>query len=155
MNFWIDKMDVFISYSRQSAEGAAYARQLYSYMESRGLKVFLDTESLRGGDEWKEQIREKIRAADWVFYVVTKEARVSETVQHEIGAAWGQQKKILPILLDDIAPESLPPFVNDKQAIDARDPDQIRRQVEKIAKDKDNQLVAGILIAALAFLISK
>lgn len=150
-------MDVFISYSRQSAEGAAYARKLYSDMTNCGLKVFLDTESLQGGDEWKEQILGKIRATDWVFYVVTKEARESETVQHEIGAALGQQKKILPILLDDIAPESLPPFVNGKQAIDARrDPDQIRRQVEKIAKDKKfNQIVAGIVIAALALLIRK
>lgn len=149
-------MDVFISYSRQSAESAAYARKLYSDMTNCGLKVFLDTESLRGGDEWKEQILEKIRATDWVFYVVTKEARESETVQHEIGAALGQKKKILPILLDDIAPESLPPFVNGKQAIDARrDPDQIRRQVEKIAKDKNNQLVAGIVIAVLALLISR
>lgn len=138
----------FISYSTQDE---ALARRLYQALSNVGVKTFLASISIQPGMNWTQEIFNNLRASDWVFFVASKAACSSHAVQQEIGASLIQEKHIIPILVD-IAPEELPGWVGQHQAIDARHGGE--RLSETIAaigqKVREQKFWSGVILGGIA-----
>ena len=63
-------LSVFLSYSR---EDQAKVHHLYTYLQERGYKVWMDTEDLVPGQDWNYEIERAIRKADVFLYFLTED----------------------------------------------------------------------------------
>jgi hypothetical protein len=107
---------VFISYSSQDA---AFADQVYTALEEAGHQIWMDRESLRGGEAWLEVIQNNILWADTMVVVWSANAVASRWVLDELTFAHATGKQIIPLQIDDTDP-SRNIIINARQVIDAR-----------------------------------
>src|SRR5437660_2798829 len=86
---------VFLSYA---AADRTYARHLQEILSPfANFRVFT-TDALSAGEDWTPKLREEIARSD-VFVVLLSPASVrSDWVLQELGAAWGLNKPIVPVL---------------------------------------------------------
>ena len=70
-----------------------------SHSSENRCRVWVDTDGLRGGEEWRKNIDKAIRVASAVIVVLTPEAKLSEYVTYEWAFAVGAEVKVIPILL--------------------------------------------------------
>jgi hypothetical protein len=95
---------VFVAYSR---EDSVIVDDICSRLERKGYNVWRDTKSIPGGARWRDKIGEGISEADFVLVLlssnVTKKPHYPKI---ELDLADSQQKKIIPVLLENIP---LPP----------------------------------------------
>jgi len=80
---------------------------LENILQISGVQIFFADVDLKPGDIISEKIKHMIGASDifLVFYSIS--AQQSSYVQQEIGVALGQNKIIIPILLDDSKPKGM------------------------------------------------
>lgn len=71
---------VFISCAR---EDAAWARETARTLRGVGVEVFLDTDTLRAGENWPERLRDEIDRADQVRLGWSRFAEQSRWVEEE------------------------------------------------------------------------
>lgn len=95
---------VFVAYSR---EDHVIVDAICSRLDREGYDVWRDTKSIPGGAQWRDEIAAAISEVDFVLVLlssnVTKKPRYPKV---EVHIADSHQKKIIPILLEDIP---LPP----------------------------------------------
>lgn len=89
---------VFISYSTKDLAVAAQAKQM---LEQVGVEVFLAEYSLDPGSDLGLDIIRQIQTCDLFLLLWSKNARESEWVTQEIGAAFGRGKPTIPVVLDE------------------------------------------------------
>ena len=89
------------------------------------------------GGSFKEDLREKLRSADYIVALLTKRASKSPSLWVEIGAAEVLDKRVLPILLADLDIESLGYPVRDQQILDARNlkPKQTAERIRALVEE--------------------
>lgn len=87
---------VFISHDHDDAD---FAELLKLKLEKEGIESWLDTERLKIGQDWREEIDQGIEDSAAVIAIMTPEARKSEYVTYEWAFAWGKGKKIFPLML--------------------------------------------------------
>ena len=99
--------DVFISYA--IADGAKAAQHLREALADAGFSVWQDIHNLRGGEDWKEQLRDAIRNTKAVLVLLTPSAVKSEYVKLEYQAALALgNKKLIPVsILNCDVPDEL------------------------------------------------
>lgn len=95
---------VFLSYSTKDLNVAETAGRILS---SASIDVFMAERSVSAGDPLTERIKQAITDSDLFLVLWSKNSTESDWVRHEVGAADGQDKVILPVLLDRNA--ELPP----------------------------------------------
>jgi|SRR3989344_4005074 len=137
----------FISYSSNDEK---IANQLYSAMTIAGIETFMAGISIEPGAKWTETIFKNLKAANWVFFIASKNSCSSPAVQQELGASLIQEKTIIPILID-VTPEELPAWADRYQAIDIKQaPELIHQTIDRIAeKIKIDKFWAGVILGAL------
>lgn len=120
---------VFISYKRNAYPDSGLAQQIATYLSRRGHDVFLDRESLKAGDLYREKIRQSIEQCD-VFLVLLSESSTvaGEWVESETTRAWNRDHKplLMPVRVqwEDKLPFGFCPFLNPIQhALWRDDPD--------------------------------
>src|SRR5277367_2394044 len=64
---------VFLSYSREDAEGA---RRIADALRAFGMEVWFDQNELRGGDSWDSKIKRQIRECALFLPVISKHTQV-------------------------------------------------------------------------------
>jgi len=89
---------MFISYSHQDK---SFARKLAGELESAGMKVWWDFDSLKGGQDWQKEIENAIKQCDFFLVTLTPDAITSEWVGNEITYANQAQKTIIPLHLKE------------------------------------------------------
>lgn len=87
---------IFISHDHDDAD---FAELLKLRLEKHGLKGWIDSERLKAGQSWREEIDKGLEDSLAVVVVMTPDARKSEYVTYEWAYAWGKGKKIIPIML--------------------------------------------------------
>jgi hypothetical protein len=88
---------VLLSYAR--ADGAEAAAQLRTELTRAGFSVWRDIEEMRGGKDWKEQIREALRQVDALVLLLTPESVASPIVAWERETALTLEKPVIPVLI--------------------------------------------------------
>ena len=108
---------VFLSYTR---EDVARVTALEQVLHERGIDVWRDQESLRGGQQWPKEIGEAIGSRDFFLLAWSKSALSSHFVEFEWTTAVALRKPVLPCLLDSTP---LPPALKAVEGIDINMPD--------------------------------
>lgn len=112
---------VFISHSSKDKWIAhQIARLVEERGEGYGVKTFLDEKDIEGGDSIPEEIRDSIQKCDELLVLLSPYSVDRPWVLIEIGAAWGQQKRIVAII-DKISPADMPDVIEQHKAIDLND----------------------------------
>lgn len=111
---------VFISYARSDLERV---RQIAHGLKDAGFAVFLDVESIQGGDRWMDVLEKAIRGADFLLTVISRASAESNWVQREAEVALTQQmeasgQKIIPVRLDAVPTATMSPFLRKIQWVD-------------------------------------
>jgi hypothetical protein len=147
--------DCFISYATPDR---VLAEDLRRQLLDHGVTVFLAPVALVPGAKWTDEVRRELVSSNWVFFLASPTACQSPYVQHEVGGAHFSGKRLVPVTWS-VAPEELPGWAKDYQALDLRgsSPDQVRAQVDVLASriGADRQkgyLFVGLLLFLLVAL---
>ena len=89
----------------------------YLTLENNGIDTFLAPLSITPGYKWSDEILDNLFDSSVVIFLASKNSCKSPYVQQELGVAIGQDKWIVPILLD-ISFSELPGWMKEYQAID-------------------------------------
>jgi len=129
--------NLFISYRRDDA--SAYAGRICDHLTARigARRVFMDVEAIQPGQNFAQAIEQTLTGCSHVFVVIGPrwheilQARAQQTAEdyvvHEISAALGQKKIVVPVFVGGTSPAALtglPPALADlpfHQAIELRD----------------------------------
>ncbi|MCK6620582.1 MAG: toll/interleukin-1 receptor domain-containing protein [Calditrichaceae bacterium] len=89
------KFQVFISHS---SIDTWVARQIANHIKSCGASTFLDEADIEYGDDIEEKILDAAQASNELLVLLTPWATKRPYIWMEIGAFWGQSKRIVGIL---------------------------------------------------------
>ena len=109
---------VFVSYSRRDQE---FVDRLVTDLRRHGAEVWLDRESIAPGENWQEAIERGLLNSSILLYILTPDSLKSAWMSAEIGAAVGQGKRVVPVLVRDLLDEQVPPFLAQFQWVDFRE----------------------------------
>jgi len=151
-------ISVFISYSSKDLH---HVDKIKETIESSEVRLFVAEYSLKPGQSLSENIIKEIKNCNVFILVWSKNSKESGWVPLECGIARGQNKSIIPIVLDENVP--LPDLLKDFKYITLNDSYEdcllllknvIQKQIDnsKFAL-KDFFVLAGIF--GLIFLLSK
>ncbi|MFM1800005.1 MAG: hypothetical protein RLZZ117_2283 [Cyanobacteriota bacterium] len=91
---------IFISYSRHDAD---FARGLEAQLDTHGFTVWLDTERLHMGEFWRQEIVQAIENCDYFLLLLSDHSIVSVNVVRELSLAESSARRILPVMLHEVA----------------------------------------------------
>lgn len=115
-----EAMHVFISYAQRERPTV---RSVIEGLRVLGHEVWLD-ESLTGGQAWWDAVLSQIRGCDVFLAVVSPASLESEACSAERGYARQLRKMIVPVMIERVPPELLPPDVAVLQVVDYTRPAQ-------------------------------
>ena len=132
-------MRIFISHSSRDAE---LARALIDLLQA-ALPITsdeircssVDGYRLPGGVSIDQRLRSEVHDAEVVIGLLTPNSLRSAYVSFELGARWGAQKRMIPLLASGITPEVLEGPLGGINALDCRSDGQIHQLVEETASD--------------------
>ncbi|MBC7813697.1 MAG: SUMF1/EgtB/PvdO family nonheme iron enzyme [Burkholderiales bacterium] len=142
---------IFISYSRKDA--AQVAQDLANRLRAMDHIAFVDTQSMRGGVEWRDELAEQIRQSHLMVLLVTPESNASANVGEEIEQALKNRKTILPIRINN-AP--LPKHLHDINArnVDANNIDGIIVEIARaMPQDHRTFYIVAVVLVAFALIL--
>ncbi|MBA3872824.1 MAG: HEAT repeat domain-containing protein [Anaerolineae bacterium] len=86
---------IFISYAHVDGD---FAKELIEVVKNAGFKHWIDSEKLREGEDWRQELDKAIRASFALVVIMTPKAKASEYVTYEWAFALGVGVKVIPIL---------------------------------------------------------
>lgn len=105
---------VFISYS---SVDRSLVESLASDLVRLGHQVWFD-QSLKGGQDWWNEILEQLRACDVLIFAISKESLKSDACQRELAYGLALNRAVIPLLLSDaLRINVLPPSLQRRKCI--------------------------------------
>jgi TIR domain len=92
---------VFISHSSHDRK---IAETLVQALESRGLRCWISSRDVAGGDNYQASIVRAIRVARIMLLVFTENANNSEEIKKELGLASRHNLTVIPVRIEDVLP---------------------------------------------------
>ena len=89
-------MKLFASYSRKDA---AAVESMVVQLEAKGHSVWVDTDDIRGGEQWRQAIIAGITSSEKVLLFLSPQAVASVNVLREVTVADEHHLQIIPVLL--------------------------------------------------------
>ena len=108
--------DLFITYSRKNKE---FVRRLVDALEKQGRDVWVDWEDIPPTVDWMKEIRDGIDSSNSYVYIITPDSINSKVCLAEIEHALDQQKKLIPVLHQDV---EMPSSTKERRASDLANP---------------------------------
>ncbi len=99
--------DVFISYSRKDI---AFARLLQESLKQSQVDTWIDWERIPVGEKWWKEICEAIENANVFMFIISNNSIGSNVCKDEINQALKNNKRIIPIIVDDLKPDVIKEF---------------------------------------------
>jgi len=97
--------DVFISYSRKDI---AFARLLHQALKENDLETWIDWQDIPPSADWLAEVYEAIEQADTFIFIISPTSVSSEICSMEIAHAAKHNKRLIPIVINDIDAQSVP-----------------------------------------------
>jgi hypothetical protein len=107
---------VFVSYKH---EEQAFVEMLIRQLQAAGFPVWIDTEQLQAGENWRESINAAIKDSFALILVISPASKASQYVTYEWAYALGVGVKVIPVLLKPT--EKLHPQIENLQYLDFTD----------------------------------
>jgi hypothetical protein len=96
---------VFLSYAAPDKPYADKVRGLLS--RKANLRIF-STESLSAGEDWASRLKDELSRCELFVVVLSPTSVESNWILHELGAAWGLNKPIMPVVTDPEVSSKIP-----------------------------------------------
>ncbi|NIM92139.1 MAG: TIR domain-containing protein [Anaerolineales bacterium] len=100
--------DVFISYSRKDI---AFARLLHEALLDSELETWIDWQDIPPSTDWLAEVFEAIEQADSFVFIISPSSVSSEICEKEIAHAAKNNKRLIPIVINDIDDRLVPPYL--------------------------------------------
>jgi len=135
----------FLVFLSHSSKDDWVARQLARQIEHARASCFLDVIELEGGDDFERRIKAALQECLELVVLITPAVLDSRYVWVELGAAWGQGKRIVPLLYGLTAAEiqanpNIPVFVKRATLRSLNEADEylneLRARIEKKGKGR-------------------
>ena len=97
--------DVFISYSRKDI---AFARLMHQALKENDLETWIDWQDIPPSADWLAEVYEAIEQTDTFIFIISPTSVSSEMCSMEIAHAAKHNKRLIPIVIDDIDAQSVP-----------------------------------------------
>ena len=147
-------MRVFISHSSKDFEIAKPLIDLLQkalHLRSDDIRcTSVDGYGMPGGVTNDERLRAEVHDAQLLIGLITPNSLGSAYVFFELGARWGAEKPMIPLLASGITPKRLEGPLAGINALDSRDEGQVHQLLEDVAKylnldlDKTSSYVAAV-----------
>lgn len=103
-----EEAKVFLSYSRKDRERAS---GIADALRARHFGVFKDTDDILPTEEWKTRLQELIEEADTIVFLLSPHSAISEVCAWEVEYAVSLNKRIAPIVIEDVEGDAIPPLL--------------------------------------------
>lgn len=100
-----DSANVFLSYSRKDRE---QAQRISDALRAKHFGVFRDTDDILPTEEWRDRLQELIAEADTVVFLLSPNSATSEVCAWEVEHANSLNKRIAPIVIQDMPGDGIP-----------------------------------------------
>ena len=97
--------DIFICYSRRDA---SFVRRLSEALEQAGKDIWVDWQDIPPSADWMERIYQAIENARTFVLVLSPDSLESEVCERELAHAAAQNKRILPLVAENVDPRMVP-----------------------------------------------
>lgn len=108
---------VFISYSRQDRD---FVERLSGALKVAGVRTWTDVENISAGANWQNEIEKGLLQAQVLLYVASRSASASKWMLYELHAFMRGAGRVIPIIIDDEGPTTLPLLLQSIQYADFR-----------------------------------
>ena len=88
---------IFVSYSRRNSD---FTQEITKELLAAGCQLWFDQLHIKTGEAWDSSINKALDDADGLLLILSKASVASENVMDEISYALGEEKKIIPILIE-------------------------------------------------------
>lgn len=109
---------VFLSYSRKDT---IFASWLAAKLESADIDVLRDIEDTVPGEVWWSRLKSLIAAADSILFILSSASLGSKVCADEISYAATLNKRIFPIIIEDVDWEHVPAVLARIHSTDFKD----------------------------------
>ena len=121
-----EPFDVFLSYH---SGDAAWIAQLKTALEARGIRVWLDSEQIRPGDQFPRALANAIGLVRAVVIALSPGSIASPWVEEEYNLALAHRRHVIPVLIGDAEP---PGFLKGRTWVDFRDDSRFAEGVDDV-----------------------
>jgi hypothetical protein len=118
--------DTFLSYHSGDSDWVAVLKR---GLESKGLRVWLDSEQIRPGDLFPGTLARAIADVRTVVVVLSPGSVASAWVEEEYSLALARRRHVIAALIDDVEP---PGFLEGRTWVDFRDPEQYPASLDQL-----------------------
>jgi hypothetical protein len=118
--------DAFLSYHSGDADWVA---ALKAALESKGVRVWIDSEQIRPGDLFPDTLARAIGAVQCVVLILSPGSVQSAWVAEEFNLALARRCRVIGALIDEVEP---PGFLEGRSWVDFRDPAQFAGSVDQL-----------------------
>ncbi|MBD2461864.1 TIR domain-containing protein [Oscillatoria sp. FACHB-1407] len=127
---------VFLSYATEDRD---IAKKIRSSLLREAFTVWINTTDIQTGVDFENAIKRGIEEANNIVYLLSPRSLTSYYCQLEIDYALSLNKRIVPILVEAIDPQQLPPTLRNLQYIDLTD-----NLLETDYQHDENQLLRAL-----------
>lgn len=120
---------VFISYSRADRH---HAERIADELRRRGHEVSRDLEDILPTEEWRSRLEDLITEADVIVFLLSPKSAASEVCRWEVDLAQQLNKKIAPIVIEDIEGTKIPQMLSRLNYIFATDRDRFDNAIDSL-----------------------
>jgi hypothetical protein len=113
-----DNIRLFVSYA---SEDSGPAQELLSQLAHQPNFHVFTTNKLSAGENWQSKIKEELSQSDYFLVLLSPSSLRSKWVQFELGAAWGLNKFIIPVVTSQDIVNRLPLKFEGLRVIDFKD----------------------------------
>ncbi|HEY9887833.1 MAG TPA: TIR domain-containing protein [Candidatus Obscuribacterales bacterium] len=129
--------NVFISYSRRNKE---FVQELHSALESTGREVWVDWENIPVAVDWWQEIQLGIELADTFVFVLSPDSVASQVCGQEIEEALKHNKRLVPVICQDVPPDQVHPELARLNWIFLRPQDDFQKGFKRLLEALDQDL---------------
>jgi hypothetical protein len=126
---------IFVSHSAKDSEAGKALVDLLSrafpQLEDQILYTSMPSSGLPSGAKISETLQKGLNESEMVIGIISGNSLNSDWVLFELGAAWGMEKLVIPLLCN-IEHEDLPSPLRDRNAVKAHNRDDILQMLETI-----------------------
>jgi len=142
----------FISYSNKDS---SFATQLHTQLQGQGVRCWKDSEDLKIGDKFQEEIEKAIHFHDKLLVVLSENSVNSVWVEREVQAAFEKEQRhgsvvLFPVRLDDAVMDSPRAWAAEIRRMrhigdfrSWKEPAAFQSSLERLVRDLKSQRVPG------------
>ncbi len=120
---------VFISYSRKDK---AFAEKIDKALKEIDLDSWIDWDDIPPTADWWEEVQKGIESSDAFLFLLSSDSAASKICQQEVEHAAKNGKRLIPLLVRDVAPENVHPLLSKLNWIFFRDQDDFKTAMQKL-----------------------